>query len=66
MPSTFHSTAAGEIRSSAAATVGAAAASIGRIGRPDLKRDSPQRSGRGVRVAAERRAPRPPPPAASR
>ena len=34
MPSTFHSTAAGEIRSSAAATVGADAASIGRTGRP--------------------------------
>ncbi len=34
MPSIFHSRAAGVIRSRAAATVGAAAASIGRTGRP--------------------------------
>ena len=38
MPSIFHSAAAGDTRSKAAATVGAEAASIGRSGRPTCRR----------------------------
>ncbi len=50
MPSIFHSTAAGEIRSSAAASVGAVAASIGLERPSDLQGDGLQRplGGRGV------------------